>query len=358
MRKPTLLLMFLVLCFTVIPTFAQTETPTPIDPAVTPEVGMEDALNTNPWNLGAADSIAFVRFAHTAADAAPVDLYIHELGDAPVAGNLAFGEATGFVFLPAGEYTIVARNAGSGVEGEILTTMNWDFQTNTSWSASLVGLISTGTLLLEPINLLRDDIADDVSRVRVVNYVSGGSPLTITSSAGDDFGHALGWIGVFDTDLTPGTYDLTVTSEDGTALLTDSAVELESDALTALLLIGSADGSQPLQFITLNSPEFVSRVQFVNSGTEPIQIFVRPGDHELVASLAPGETSEWATVSSGSATFVTYVPGTGPTGQELGAWIGEVHPFRDLTITFMADNSADEGDPVFSPDTLDEPILP
>jgi len=212
-----------------------------------------------------------------------------------------------------------------------------------------VGLTSTLSLQIEPINLLRDDIDDDVSRVRLVNFVSGGPALMITSATEDNFGQGLGWISVFDADFTPGPYMLTVTTPDGAALLTDAVVELESDALTTLLLVGSADGTQALRFITFKSPEYVSRVQFVNNSSDAIQIFVRPGDQEIVASLGVGETSDWVTVSSGAVTFVTYVPGTGPTGQELGAWIGEVHPLRDLTITFMPDNSADESDAVFSP---------
>ncbi len=352
MRKVIALLAFALLCLAVFPVFAQAETPNPDEPVPTVEAGMDDGssmVNLNPLNLVGTDNVVFVRFAHAAADGPSVDLYVQELGDTLVVEDLAFGEQTGFMFLPASSYTIVVRGAGSGSEGEVITTMNWNFQQDTSWLVAFVGLISNGSLLLEPVNLLRDDIAADTSRVRVVNYVSGGSALSVNSSAGDDFGQGLGWIGVFDTDLPPGTYSLNVTSQDGTALLTDAVVELESATLTTVLIIGSADGSQPLQLISFNSPTNVSRVQFVNNGSVAIQIFVRPGNLELVAALAPGATSEWMTVSSGAVTFVCYAPGTGPTGQELGAWIGTVLPLRDLTITFMADNTADESDPVFSP---------
>lgn len=354
MRKVMLLLTLTLLYL--IPVFAQTETPTPdATPESTPAMDESLMVNMNPLNLAATDSVVFVRFAHAAADGTAVDLYVHELGDTPVVEDLTFGEQTGFIFLPASSYSIVARAAGSGVEGEVITVMDWNFQQNTSWLVTFVGLLSTVSLQLEPINLLRDDIPADMARVRVVNFVSGGSALTINSSTGDNFGQSLGWIGVFDTDMSPGTHSLTVTSQDGTAMLTDSVVDIGSDALTTLLLIGSADGTQPLQLITFNSPANVSRVQFVNNSSVPIQIFVRPGNHEIIASLASGQTSEWVTVSSGSVTFVTYVPGTGPVGQELSAWIGEVHPLRDLTITFNADNTAAESDPVFSP-FEDEPV--
>ena len=97
----------------------------------------------------------------------------------------------------------------------------------------------------------------------------------------------------------------------------------------------------------------VSRVQFANNGRAAIQIFMRPGDVELVQSLAAGETSEWITVPSGAVTFVAYAPGTGPGGQELGSWIGTVQPMRDVTVSFTASNTAEATDPVFSP-TMNE----
>lgn len=360
MRQAMSLLAIALLCLAMTPVFAQTTTATPDAPVMMPESTAEMTPEStaemtpemgilNPLALVGAESVAFIRFAHTVADVAPIDFYVQEMGDTPVVENLAFGEEAGFLYVPSGSYNIIARAAGSGIEGEIITTMNHNFQQNTSWLVVFVGLTSTLSLQIEPINLLRDDIDDDVSRVRLVNFVSGGPALTITSATEDNFGQGLGWISVFDADFTPGPYTLTVTTPDGAALLTDAVVELESDALTTLLLVGSADGTQALRFITFKSPEYVSRVQFVNNSSDAIQIFVRPGDQEIVASLGVGETSDWVTVSSGAVTFVTYVPGTGPTGQELGAWIGEVHPLRDLTITFMPDNSADESDAVFSP---------
>jgi len=173
--------------------------------------------------------------------------------------------------------------------------------------------------------------------------------LMVKSSSGDDFGHSLGWIGIFDTDMKPGKYSLTVTSKDGKALLTDSAVDVGGGALSTMLLVGSVDGGQPIQLVTFNSLAYVSRVQFVNKSNAAIQIFMRPGDMELVKSLAVGETSEWVTVPSGSVTFVSYAAGTGPTGQEMGSWIGVVQPLRDLKISFTAAKAADASEPVFSP---------
>lgn len=82
---------------------------------------------------------------------------------------------------------------------------------------------------------------------------------------------------------------------------------------------------------------------------------MRPGDTELLPSLEAGATSDWVMVPSGAVTFVTYEPGTGPTGQEGAAWIGDVLPFRDQVITFQADGNADNTSPVFTPSMNAEP---
>lgn len=356
MRKVTILVLLVVLCLVAIPTFAQTETPSPTQPT-TPAEGTAEATLTvgastaimNPMNLVGTDNVTFVRFVNTVVDVPSVDLYVQELGDQALVTDLAFGKVTDAMLLPAGEHNVVVRAAGSGVAGEALTNMKWNFQPDTSWLVTLMGQDSNKSVQLEPISLLRNDIANDVARVRVVNLVAGTSELKVGTKTGDDFGQALNWADMFDADMKAGTYNLNVTTKDEKALLTDAPVDLRAGALTTVLLAGNADGTTPVQFITFDSPADVSRIQFVNNSSAPIQIFVRPSDTELVSSLAAGETSDWVTVPSGSVTFVAYAPGTGPSGQELGSWIGTVQPMRDITVSFTKDNATEASDPVFSP---------
>jgi len=357
MRKLIALMLFVFLCFAAIPALAQTVTPNPNPtPESTAEATMPDGAftaNVNPSALTGKDSVTFVRFINTVIDEPSVDLYIQELGDKGIIKDLTFGQVTDSMLLPAGKYNLVARAAGSGPDGKVITTTNWEFQPETSWLVTLVGLTSNASLQLEPVNLLRDDIANNMGRVRVINFVAGAPDLMVSSSAGDDFGQSLGWMGIFDADMKPATYNLAVASKDGNVLLKDSAVDVGAGALSTVMLIGSVDGSQPVKLVTFNSPADVSRVQFVNNSSAAIQIFGRPDDVELVKSLAAGQTSDWITVPSRSVTFVSYAAGTGPTGRELGSWIGVVQPFRDVTVTFTDAKTADASDPVFSP-TLSE----
>jgi len=354
MRKVTLLALFGILCLVAIPVFAQTETPDPNQP--TTESTAESTAQTdtstgtmNPLNLVGTDDVAFVRFANTVVDVPSVDLYIQELGDKGVVKDLAFGQITDASLLPAGKYNVVARVAGSDPSSEAITSMSWEFQPDTSWLITLVGLTSNASVQLEPINLVQTDIANNMARVRVVNLVSEAPSLTVSSSTGDDFGSSLAWSDVFDADMKSGTYNLSVAADTGDTLLENSPVELKNGELSTVVLIGSVDGNQPLQLVTFNSAENVSRVQFVNNSQAAIEIFARPGDVSILQSLAAGETSDWVAIPSGSVTFVSYAPGTGPSGQELGAWIGEVHPLRDVVVTFTDDKTAAASDPVFSP---------
>jgi len=354
MRKVILLVLLGLLCLVAIPVFAQTETPNPNQPTAesTAEgTAQVDTVNgiTNPLKLVGSDDVAFVRFANTVVDVPSVDLYIEELGDKGVVKDLAFGQITDSTLLPAGKYNVVARVAGSAPSDEAITTMNWDFQPDTSWLVTLVGLTSNASLQLEPINLLQTDIANDMARVRFVNLVSEAPSLTVSSSTGDDFGHSLAWSDIFDADMKSGIYNLSVAADTGDSLLENSPVELKNGELSTVVLIGSVKGSQPLQLLTFNSAENVSRVQFVNNSQAAIEIFVRPGDVALIQALAAGETSDWVTIPSGSVTFVSYASGTGPSGQELGAWIGEVQPLRDVIVSFTDDKTAVASDPVFSP---------
>ncbi len=349
MRKTIwLILLAMLLDVVATPVFAQTVTPQPM-PTTTPAGAADLQMqNLNPLNVTAEDAVAFIRFAHVSADAPAVDIYIREMGDAPLIVNLDYGMVTDYILLPEGSYSVITSAPGTGIDGDVVATINWDVARNTSWLISVVGLVSNVSMSVEPISLLRNDLADDVSRVRLVNFISGAEPLTIASDAGDDFGQGLGWMGVFDTEVVPGTYNLSVTAPDGTALAENAAVDLAGGQLSTLLILGSADGSREVEVIPFASTADIARVQIINNSGEAMDIFLRPGDEQVATSLEADATSEWISVPSGSVTFVAYAPGTGPTGQELAAWIGELNPARDVTITFGANGATEQTDMQFT----------
>jgi hypothetical protein len=313
----------------------------------TPEMSMGSYTLNAPTELDPAGSLTFVRFVHSAADVGPVDIYTAEQPDTPVVANLAFGEVTEEVLLPASA-GLVARAAGSEAASAPTTQLDFELGGNTSWIVAVVGLNSNASVLLEPISVLRGDY-NELARVRVINLVAGDDALSVAGDTDIDFGTGLGYNGIADNDIESGTYNLALTGADGSALGESQAYTFDANTTTTLLIVGAPDGSQPIRVVPVVSPRDMNRVQFVNSGTDPVDVFIRPGDTAVVSNLAGGATSEWVDVPSGAATFITYAPGTGPTGQELAALPIQLDPARDLVVTFGADGQAELSSVALSP---------
>lgn len=328
-KMKRVLLLMCALCLLAVPAFAQ---------EATPEMTGSYAINA-PTDLDPAGSLAFVRFVHAAADVGPVDIYLAETPDTPVVANLTFGEVTEEVLLPSSA-GLIAQAAGSEAGSETTTQLDFELGGNSSWIVAVVGLNSNASVLLEPISVLRSDY-NEMARVRVMNLVASDATFSVTSDADMDFGTELGFNGMADNDIEPGSYTLSLTGADGSAVGESEAYTFEANTTNTLLIVGAADGSQPIRVIPVVSPRDVSHVQFVNAGTEPVDIFIRPGDTAVVNGLEGGATSEWVEVPSGAATFITYAPGTGPTGQEQAALPLQLDPSRDVVITFGADGLAE-----------------
>lgn len=292
--------------------------------------------------------VGFVRFVHTSTDTGPLDIYAQNLGDVPLVGNLQFGQFTPFIYLPSGTYTFDARAAGAGVESEVTTSLSWDLSPDTSWLIASVGRLDNLTFLLEPVSLLRSDINGN-ARIRVVNWIPNIEQITVASDQGETFGEGLGWIGIHDADVAPGTYNLGLTSGDGQPLAAPAPYELAADTLTALVVAGDRDNDPAPRIIPIVSAQDVARVRFVSNRPDAVDIHVRPGNNRIVENLAPGTTTDYLPLQSGAITFVAYAPGTGPGGRELAALIDQLRPARDVTVTLNADNTIAITEVVFTP---------
>jgi hypothetical protein len=297
-------------------------------PAATSEAGTMDITGLP---LDADSSIAFIAFAHASVDAGPVDLYSAD-SDQPIVTDLAFGESTELTPVVAGPHTFIARPAGSDQNAEALFTTNSDLAANTTSIVTLVGQQENLSLLAEPVTLVRSDY-DGKARVRVVN-LSPGATVDVTSSDGNDFGTGLGWIGIQDLMVDGGAYTLQVNSG-GNALTEPTDFDFPAETTTLLYVIGEPGGQTPVQFLPIVAPQDVTRVRFVNTGSQAVDIFST--DEAVVEGLAAGETSDWIPLGSTAVTFVAFAPGTGPTGTQLSGLPVQLYPGRDLTVTVGSD---------------------
>jgi hypothetical protein len=302
-------------------------------------------FNVHAPTVEAEDALTFARFAHTSTDSGPVDIYAESLGDTPLIENLAYGEQTDLIMLPAGTYEFVSRPAGSGADGEVLSRLNWLLERRAAWLISNIGLEETNSLQLQPISLIRENI-EDVARLRVVNMLSGAPDVTITTDNPLAEVGGLGWLGVADLEVPAGSYTFSGQTSDG-AMIPATSLALENNNLYTLVIMGGEDAAPCMLVVT--TPEAMSRVRFTNELDETVAVYARPDDTQLIGELAPGETTEFFDFASGNYTFTAYEPGTGIIGHQFASHIGFAVPERDMTVTFRPNGETAVTDMSFTP---------
>jgi len=324
------------------------------DPAATTEPAEEEPtyIVTVP-EVAAVDSLAFVVFAHTSVDSGPVDFYIEALGDEAVVANLAFGESTDILNLSAGTHTVNVRAAGSAADSEPLATFTWDFTGNSTWIVSAVGLMETVSFLAEPVTVIRTPL-NGLARVRLANWVSDIEMLNVDSDSDTVFAEGLGWAGIQDVEIEPGTYQLQVTDGADADFTEPVSFDFEADTVYVIFLTGSTTMGPAVDYLVIEMPQDETRVQFVNERSDTVDIHMRPGDELIAGGLEAGATSEWFSVPSTAATFIAYAPGTGPTGQELASLASQLRPARDVTVVFRADGTTEITEETLTPADVED----
>lgn len=317
-------------------------------PATSEPVDEEPTYTVTGPDVAAVDSLAFVVFAHTSVDSGPVDFYIDGLGETPVVANLAFGESTDIINVPAGTHTVMVHAAGSATDSDPLTTFTWDFTGNSTWIISAVGLMETVSLQAEPVTVIRTPL-NGLARVRIANWVSDIEMLNVDNDSDTVFAEGLGWAGIQDVEIEPGTYQLQVTDGADADFTEPVAFNFEADTVYVLFLTGSTTMSPAVDFLVIEVPQDETRVQFVNERSDAVDIHMRPGDEQVTANLEAGATSEWFSIPSTAATFIAYAPGTGPTGQELASLASQLRPARDVTVVFRADGTTEITEETLTP---------
>ncbi|WP_435178137.1 DUF4397 domain-containing protein [Halorussus sp. AFM4] len=86
---------------------------------------------------------ASVRLVHVAPGAGPVDVTVNRTGDV-LYDNVTFGNASEYVTVPSGVYTLNVREATEGDDGEILATFTESFQKRTAYTAFAGDVVEQG----------------------------------------------------------------------------------------------------------------------------------------------------------------------------------------------------------------------
>ncbi|MCC7446114.1 MAG: DUF4397 domain-containing protein [Anaerolineae bacterium] len=287
------------------------------------------------WRASAQTSdtedVGFVRFAHVAVDVPAIDIYQAD-GSQPLVSNLAYGSVTDFMALPTTGKGYVVRAAGSGASSDPLFQLDWGVKSNKSELILAAGLSKQKAFVLEPLTLLRNDTKGQ-ARVRVINTVWGGTPYTVKTNQGAVLGQSLAYLKIADMDMTPGTYDFSVTTDAGQNVVSQNGLKLDADKVYTLLITGSTDGQPPVKLLVVTSDQDTTRVKIVNSGGKPVDIYLKGNDQPIAAGLAANANMDFVAVPSGAATLVIRDAGSAPGDKERGALETQLRPGRDVTLT-------------------------
>ncbi|MHB8627727.1 MAG: DUF4397 domain-containing protein [Aggregatilineales bacterium] len=285
------------------------------------------------------DNVGFIRFAHTAVDVPPIDVYVGN-NSQPVVTNLKYGDVTDFMALSTTLSDFVARAAGSAADSQPLFSLQWGIKANESELITAAGLNSRKAFLLEPLVLVRNDTKGK-ARVRILDTVWGGSFLSVGTTQGTTFSSNQKYLNASnDTDVDLGTYDFEVKDNTGKVVATASGVNLEADKVYVMLITGSMDGSTPIKLTPVVSDEDKTRVQIVNQSGNPIDVYVKGQTQPFVSGLNDGASSDFTTLPSGAVTFVVRNAGSSATDKEVASLAIQLRPERDTVITVSASGGA------------------
>lgn len=193
---------------------------------------------------------AMIRVVHASPDAPAVDIWVN--GEVAIQA-LAFGEATDYVNLPAGDYDIAVTPAGGTAEDAVIEA-TLTLAAGAAYTVAAIGEVAEITAAV-----LMDDLsapADGMSHVRVFHAspdapavdvaVSGGPVLIENLAFGDDSGYLPVDAATYDLEVRPaGTEDVAIdipglTLESGT-IYTVFAIGMAGDgSLTVLPLVDAS----------------------------------------------------------------------------------------------------------------------
>ena len=200
--------------------------------------------------VSAQSDMAMVRIVHASPDAPAVDIWVN--GEVAIS-NLAFGEATDYVELAAGDYDVAVTPTGAGAEDAVIEA-TLSLEAGAAYTVAAVGEVAN----IEPL-VLADDLtapADGMAHVRVVHASPDAPDVDVAVADGPVLIQGLafkadsGYLPVdamsYDLEVRPtGTEDVAIdiagfNAEAGT-VYTVMAIGLAGDgSLTVLPLVDAA----------------------------------------------------------------------------------------------------------------------
>ena len=240
--------------------------------------------------LGGGAEDACVRIVHAAAGAEDVDTYV---GESLLVEGLAFGAATEYVNLPAGDdRPVQVTAAGASVEEAILDT---DIDLNAGQAYQIVATGEQDEIEATVNEIDLSPLPENQARLRVVHASPDAGAVDVGVAEGStlfedvDFRDATNYA-VVDADAY--TVEVHPAGEDTVALQTD--VELEAGTVYDAIVIGRAD-DQTLALLVLTSEAGVREGGLATPGADVMTTPGAVGTAVMAATPLPaGETEDLA----------------------------------------------------------------
>lgn len=184
---------------------------------------------------------AGVRFIHAVPNAPTVDVYVNSQ---LAVANVAYGEASAYINVPAGDLNIAANEAGT-------SNVVFSQTANVADGASVTMVASSASApQFEAVSDDRREVTFGNTRFSIVHGIEGGPVVDVIFLAdGTVIADGLAYGASFGTfDVPADTYELAVvpTGSDASASIADLSLSLSAGTTNVVLIYGSADAPQVL----------------------------------------------------------------------------------------------------------------
>lgn len=191
----------------------------------------------------AAGGTGWARVAHLSPDTRQVDVRLAPLdegGEVVRIDDVAYGAVSRYLALPAGEYAVAMRPAGSPESATPIIQTSFVVKAGTASTVAVFGRNDD----LRPkviVDSLRQPARGD-SRVRIVQAATGNAPVTVTAADDDErtlvSNASLGTVSDY-ADVPAGTWRLTALRD---SVAVTSKVEVATGQIATLFVLEDANG--------------------------------------------------------------------------------------------------------------------
>lgn len=210
---------------------------------------MEDmGICTEALGIGNAGD-ACVNVVHASPDAPAVDVFVN--GESALT-NLAFGNSSGWVTLPAGEHQIQVSATGTPADQAVIDAMV-TLEADMAYEVAATGLLAEITPQIYQTNLSSLAGDEEMARIRVIHASPDAPAVDVAVKGGDVLVPDLAFPDASDYLTVPATsYDLEVRPTGTTDVALDlPGVALEAETVYSVYAIGqAADGTLTVMLVT------------------------------------------------------------------------------------------------------------